>query len=62
MRTALKVALGLVCFGIGAAGIIMGISVLVFGSVIEATVTGLLAALFLWFTYLFLRQVRWHDS
>jgi hypothetical protein len=62
MRTALKVALGMVCFGIGAAGVIGAISVLVFGSVFEATVTGMLAALFLWFAYLLLRQVRWHND
>ena len=60
MRTALKVALGMACFGIGAAGIIMAISVLVFGSVFQATVTGMLAALFLWLAYWLLRQVRWH--
>jgi len=56
MKVALRVALGMVCFGIGAAGIIMAISVLIFGSVFQATVTGMLAALFLWFAYLLLRR------
>jgi hypothetical protein len=62
MRAALKVALGIVRFGIGAAGAIMAISVLVFGSVFEAIVTGMLAALFLWFAYLLSRQMRWHND
>jgi hypothetical protein len=35
---------------------------LVFGSVFEAIVTGMLAALFLWFAYLLSRQMRWHND
>jgi hypothetical protein len=62
MRTALKVALGMACFAIGAAGVILAISMLVFEVVVQAAVTAVLGALFLWFAFVLLRQVRWHDG
>ena len=62
MRTALKIALGMACFVIGAAGVILAISMLVFEVMIQAAVTAVLGALFLWFAFVLLRQVRWHDG
>ena len=62
MRTALKVALGMTFFAIGAAGVILAISMLVFEVVVQAAVTAVLGALFLWFAFVLLRQVRWHDG
>jgi hypothetical protein len=50
------------CFAIGAAGVILAISMLVFEVVIQAAVTAVLGALFLWFAFVLLRQVRWHDG
>ena len=50
------------CFVIGAAGVILAISMLVFEVVVQAAVTAALGALFLWFAFVLLRQVRWHDG
>jgi len=58
----LKIALGAVCFGLGGACIIAAIAVLIFGAVFEASMTGMLGALFLFFAFLFLRRVRWHND
>jgi hypothetical protein len=38
------------------------ISLLVFEVVVQAAVTAVLGALFLWFAFVLLRQVRWHDG
>jgi len=62
MRTALKIALGIACFAIGAGGVIFAISLLVFEVMSQAAVTAALGALFLWFAFLLLRQVRWHEG
>jgi hypothetical protein len=51
----LKIALGVVCFGLGGACIIAAIAVLIFGAVFEASMTGMLGDLFLW-------RVRWHKD
>src|SRR5262249_3563702 len=62
---ALKIALAFVCFGIGAACLIGTICMLGFisatGAAIPATL-GAFGAIFLWFTYLLLRRVRWHND
>jgi hypothetical protein len=52
----LKVAVGVVSFGIGAACLI------VFSLVFEAAFTGMFGAMFLWISFLLLRQVRWHND
>jgi hypothetical protein len=61
----LKIALGLVCFVIGAASLIGAISSFLFVSASDAhipTMFGAVGAMFLWFTYLLLRRVRWHND
>jgi hypothetical protein len=63
--SALKIALGVVCFGIGAAGSIGTICMLPFISATGAAIPGMFGAfagLFLWFAFLLLRQVRWHND
>jgi hypothetical protein len=35
---------------------------LIFGAVFEASMTGMLGALFLFFAFLLLRRVRWHND
>ena len=62
MSTALKVALGMACFAIGAAGVVLSIAMLVFEVMAQAVVTAVLGALFLWFAFRLLRQVRWHND
>jgi hypothetical protein len=62
MGTGLKVALGMICFTLGAACVIFAVSLLVFDAVVHAAVTGALAVLFLWFAFALLRQVRWHND
>ena len=65
MKPALKIALGFVCFGIGAAGLILTICLLVFISATGPAIPamfGAFAAVFLWFGFLLLRQVRWHND
>jgi hypothetical protein len=58
----LKVAVGVVSFGIGAACLIVAICMLVFSLVFEAAFTGMFGAMFLWISFLLLRQVRWHND
>ena len=61
----LKIAVGLVCFVIGAASLIGAISSFLFVSASDAHIPamfGAFGAMFLWFTYLLLRQVRWHND
>jgi hypothetical protein len=62
MRVALKVALGVVCFGIGAASLIVAICMLVFSLVFEAAFAGMFGAIFLLIAFLSLRRVRWHND
>jgi len=53
--SALKIALGLVCFGIGAAGVIVTICMVPFISASDAAVPamfGVFGAMFLWITFL----------
>jgi hypothetical protein len=59
---ALKIALAFVCFGIGAACLIGAIAMLPFTSASDAALPGMLGAMFLFFTYLLLRRVRWHND
>jgi len=58
----LKIGLGVVCFGIGGASLIGAVCMLAFEVVFEAAVTGILGAMFLWISFLLLRQVRWHND
>ena len=62
---ALKIALALVCFGIGAACLIGAIAMLPFISASGAAIPGMFGAfgaIFLWITFLLLRRVRWHND
>ncbi|HZP68580.1 MAG TPA: hypothetical protein VFB29_01435 [Pseudolabrys sp.] len=59
----LKIGLGIVCFGFGAACLIAALSILPFISLSDAAIPGAfmaLAVIFLSITYLLLRRVRWH--
>jgi hypothetical protein len=61
----LKIALGVVCFGIGAACLIGTVCILPFISATGAAAPamfGVFAATFLWIAFLLLRQVRWHND
>jgi len=61
----LKIALGVVCFGIGAACLIVTVCMLPFISASDAAAPGMFgvfAATFLLFAFLLLRQVRWHND
>lgn len=61
----LKIALGVVCFGIGAASLIGAIGSALFVSASDAHIPvmfGAFGAIFLWFTFLLLRHVRWHND
>ena len=58
----LNIALGVVCFGIGAACVIGAIGLLVFDAAFAAAWTGLFGALFLFSTFLLFRGVRWHEN
>ena len=63
--TALKIALGMVCFGIGAASLIGGIGSLLFVSASDAHIPamfGAFGAVFLWISFLLLRRLRWHNE
>jgi hypothetical protein len=65
IRTALKIALGMVCFGIGAASLIGGIGSLLFVSASDAHIPamfGAFGAIFLWISFLLLRRLRWHND
>jgi len=59
MRTALKIALGVLCFGVGVACLILAICMLPFGVPFEAAFTGIFGAVFLSIAFLLLRQLRW---
>ena len=61
----LKIALGVVCFGIGAACLIVTVCMLPLISASDAAAPGMFgvfAATFLLFAILLLRQVRWHND
>jgi hypothetical protein len=61
----LNIAVGLVCFVIGAASLMGAIGSFFFVSASDAhipTMFGAFGVIFLWFTYLLLRQVRWHND
>jgi hypothetical protein len=61
----LKIALGLVCFAIGAASLIGALCVLPFISMSDAAVPATFAAfgaVFLSFAFLLLRRLRWHND
>lgn len=61
----LKIAVGLVCFVIGAASLMGAIGSFFFVSTSDAHIPAMFGAsgvMFLWFTYLLLRQVRWHND
>jgi hypothetical protein len=63
--TALKIALGMICFGIGAASLIGGIGSLLFVSVSDAHIPamfGAFGAIFLWISFLLFRRLRWHND
>jgi hypothetical protein len=63
--SALKIGLGMVCFGIGAASLIACLSILVFISASDAAIPatfGAIAAIFLVTAYLLLRHVGWHTG
>jgi hypothetical protein len=63
--SALKIALGMVCFGIGAASLIGAICSLLFVSASDAHIPamfGTLGAMFLWISFLLLRRLRWHND
>jgi hypothetical protein len=60
----LKIGLGVVCFGIGAASFIGAICMVPFVSGSDAipAMFGAFGAIFLLFAFLLLRQVRWHND
>jgi len=63
--SALKIALGMVCFGVGAASLIGAIGSLLFVSASDAHIPamfGTLGAMFLWISFLLLRRLRWHND
>jgi hypothetical protein len=60
----LKIALGLVCFAIGAACLIGALCVLLFISMSDAAIPatfGAAGTVFLLFAFLLLRGLRWHN-
>jgi hypothetical protein len=62
---ALKIALGIVCFGTGAACLIVAICMAFFVSASDATIPGMFGAfgtIFLWIAFLLLRRLRWHND
>jgi hypothetical protein len=61
----LKIALGVVCFGLGAACLIGAICIVPFISASDAHIPAMFGAfgtMFLWITFLLLRRVRWHND
>jgi hypothetical protein len=63
--SALKVGLGVVCFGVGAACLIGAISISFFVSASDAAIPatfGAFGAIFLSIAFLLLRRVRWHND
>jgi hypothetical protein len=61
----LKIALGVVCFGIGAACLIAAICIVPFISASDAAIPGMFGtfgAIFLLIAFLLLRRVRWHND
>jgi hypothetical protein len=65
INTALKIALGMVCFGIGAAALIGAVCSLFFISTSDAHIPamfGAFGAMLLWLSFLLLRRLRWHNE
>jgi len=65
MKVALKVAFGLVCFGIGAASLIGAVCSLLFVSASDAHIPamfGAFGAMLLWISFLLLRRLRWQND
>jgi hypothetical protein len=61
----IKIGLGVVCFGIGAACLIGAICVIPFVSATDAAIPGTVGAfgaVFLMMAFLLLRRVRWHND
>jgi hypothetical protein len=61
----LKIALGIVCFAIGAACLIGAISIMPFIAWSDAAIPatfGAFGAIFLLFAFLLLRRLRWHND
>jgi hypothetical protein len=61
----LKIALGMVCFGIGAAALIGAICSLLFVSASDVHIPALFGAsgaMFLWISFLLLRRLQWHND
>jgi len=61
----LKIVLGVVCFGIGAACLIGAICILPFIPAFDAAIPGTFGAfgaIFLLIAFLLLRRVRWHND
>jgi hypothetical protein len=61
----LKIGLGVICFGIGAACLIGAICILPFISASDAAIPGMFGAfgaIFLLIAFLLLRRVRWHND
>jgi len=65
MGSVLKIGLGVVCFGIGAACLIGAICFLPFISASDAAIPGMFGAfgaIFQLIAFLLLRRVRWHND
>ena len=65
MGSGLKIALGIVCFAIGAASLIGAICIVPFVSWSDAAIPatfGAFGTIFLLFTFLLLRRLRWHND
>ena len=65
MGTALKIALGMVCFALGAASLMGAIGTFIFVSWSDAHIPalfGAFGAMFLWISFLLLRRFRWHSD
>jgi hypothetical protein len=61
----LKIALGVVCFGIGAAALIGAVCSSLFVAASDAHIPamfGAIGAMFLWISFLLLRRLRWHNN
>ena len=61
----LKIALGVVCFVLGAAGLMAAIGLIFFVDVAGAYIPamyGAVGAILLWIAFRLLRQVRWHND
>jgi hypothetical protein len=63
--SALKITLGIVCFGLGAAGLMVATGMVFFVSATDAAIPATfltVGAILLWIAFLLLRQVRWHND